>query len=42
MKQVTSKVFIGDESKSIYNIIVTEFHVSDELLRGPEIFIITS
>ena len=33
MKQVTSKVFLGDESKSIY--IVTEFHASDELLRGP-------
>ena len=40
MKQATSKVFLGDESKSIY--IVTEFHASDELLRGPEIFIITS
>ena len=39
-KQPTSKVFLGDESKSIY--IVTEFHASDELLRGPEIFIITS
>ena len=40
MKQATSKGFLGDESKSIY--IVTEFHASDELLRGPEIFIITS
>ena len=40
MKQATSKVFLGDESKSIY--IVTEFHASDELLQGPEIFTITS
>ena len=40
MKQATSKVFLGDESKSIY--IITEFHTSDELLRGPEIFIIAS
>ena len=39
-KQPTSKVFLGDESNSIY--IVTEFHASNELLRGPEIFIITS
>ena len=41
MKQATlKKVFLEDESKSIY--IVTEFHTSDELLPGPEIFIITS
>ena len=40
MKQTTSKVFLGDERKSIY--IMTESHASDELLRGPEIFIITS
>ena len=40
MKQATSKVFLGDESKSIY--IVTEFQASDELLRGPKVFIITS
>ena len=40
MKQATSKVFLGDESKSVY--IVTELNASDELLRGPEIFIITS
>ena len=36
MKQESFKVFLGDASKSIY-IIVTEFHASDELLRGPEI-----
>ena len=30
MKRATSKVFLGDESKSIY--IVTEFHASDKLL----------
>ena len=40
MKQETSKVFLGDASEPI--CIVTEFHASDELLRGPEIFIITS
>ena len=40
MKQATSKVFLGDDCKSIY--IVTDFHASDELLRGPEIFIIAS
>ena len=34
MKQ--AKVFLGDASKSIY--IVTEFHTSDELLQGSEIF----
>ena len=39
LKQATCKVFLGDASKSIY--IMTEFHTSDELLRGPEIFIIT-
>ena len=40
MNQATSKVYLGDESKSIY--IMTEFHASDEVLRGPEILIITS
>ena len=30
MKQATSKIFLGDVSKSIY--IMTEFHASDELL----------
>ena len=40
MKQATSKVFLGDESKLIY--IVTEFHASDEVLLGPEIFMIIS
>ena len=38
MKQAISKVFIGDVSKSIY--IVTNYHASDELNRGPEFFII--
>ena len=34
MKQTTSKVSLGDASKSIY--ILTNFHASDELLRGPD------
>ena len=40
MKQATSKKFLGDASKSIYTM--NEFPASDELLRGPEIFIMTS
>ena len=40
MKQATSKVFIGDVSKLIY--IMTNYHASDELHRGPVFFIITT
>ena len=42
MKQAISKVFLGDASKSIYIVTEFQFQASNELIRGPEIFIIMS